>query len=111
MLRIVGLVVIDWVGSALTLGFCFQALGSPLPAGVLFTGFVIGIMAGVLSSLPAGIGVQEGSMAGVFSLLGVGFGKAVLASILFRVVFYVLPYVVSLAFYWRLMPRKAEVES
>lgn len=108
---IVCLVVVDWIASALTLGFCFQALGAPLPPGTLFTGFVIGIMAGVLSSLPAGIGVQDGSMAGVFALLGVGFGKAVLASLLFRVVFYVVPYAISLAFYWRLIPSEGKLKA
>lgn len=102
---IVALVIVDWLASAFALGFCFEALGSPLIPGVLFTGFVIGVMAGVLSSLPAGIGVQEGSMAGVFSLLGVSFGQAVLVSILFRVVFYLVPYVISLGFYVRLVPQ------
>ena len=101
------LVLVDWFGSALALGFCFEALGSPVAPGVLFTGFVIGVMAGVLSALPAGIGVQDGSMAGVFALLGVGFEEAVLAALLFRGVFYLVPYLVSLGFYWRLMPRKA----
>jgi uncharacterized protein (TIRG00374 family) len=101
------LVLVDWFGSALALGFCFEALGSPLAPGVLFTGFVIGIMAGVLSALPAGIGVQDGSMAGVFALLGVGFEEAVLAALLFRGVFYLTPYLVSLGFYWCLAPRPA----
>ena len=99
------LVLVDWFGSALALGFCFEALGSSLTPAVLFTGFVIGITAGVLSALPAGIGVQDGSMAGVFALLGVGFEEAVLAALLFRGVFYLVPYLVSLGFYWRLAPR------
>ncbi|MDH3259561.1 MAG: flippase-like domain-containing protein [Acidimicrobiia bacterium] len=101
------LVLVDWFGSVFALGFCFDALGSPLKPSVLFTGFVIGVMAGVLSALPAGIGVQDGSMAGVFALLGVGFEEAVLAALLFRGVFYLVPYVVSLGFYWRLAPRIA----
>ena len=105
--RIGVLVIVDWFGSALALGFCFEALGSPLAPGTLFTGFVIGMMAGVLSALPAGIGIQDGSMAAVFTLLGVGFEKAVLAALLFRGVFYLVPYFVSLGFYWRLTPRTA----
>jgi uncharacterized protein (TIRG00374 family) len=105
-----GLVIVDWFGSALALGFCFEALGSPLAPGVLFTGFVIGMMAGVLSALPAGIGVQDASMAGVFALLGVGFEEAVLAALLFRAVFYIIPYLVSLGFYWRLAIRPAPVQ-
>jgi uncharacterized protein (TIRG00374 family) len=102
-----GLIAVDWFGSAMALGFCFEALGTPIPPAVLLTGFVIGVMAGVLSALPAGIGVQDGSMAGVFTLLGVGFEEAVLAVLLFRGVFYLAPYFISLAFYWRLAPRSA----
>ncbi len=108
-LLIGALVLVDWFGSALALGFCFEALGAPLKPAVLFTGFVIGMTAGVLSALPAGIGVQDGSMAGVFALLGVGFEEAVLAALLFRGVYYVVPYLVSLAFYWRLTPKAAPV--
>ncbi|MGZ5385392.1 MAG: lysylphosphatidylglycerol synthase transmembrane domain-containing protein [Acidimicrobiia bacterium] len=104
------LVLVDWFGSALALGFCFEALRSPLTPGVLYTGFVIGIMAGVLSALPAGIGVQEGSMAGVFALLGVGFEEAILAALLFRVVYYIAPYLVSLGFFWRLAPQTEPVQ-
>lgn len=42
-------------------------------------------------------------MAGILALLGVSFHRAVLASVLFRLVYFVLPYLVSLAFYWRLL--------
>jgi hypothetical protein len=62
-------------------------------------------MAGVVSMLPAGIGVQDFSMAGVFALLGTSFEQAVLASVLWRGVYYLLPYVVSLGFYWHLVRR------
>ena len=54
---------------------------------------------------PAGIGVQDFSMAGVFALLGYSFEQAVLASILWRGVFYLLPYIASLGFYWHLMRK------
>jgi uncharacterized protein (TIRG00374 family) len=100
---LVGLIGADWMASVVALWFCFDALGDPIGAGVLLTGFAIGITAGVLSMVPGGLGVQEGSMAGIYALLGVPFHQAVLASILFRVVYYLVPYVVSLGFYWRLL--------
>jgi uncharacterized protein (TIRG00374 family) len=103
---ILALIVIDWAASALTLWFSFQALGLTLAVGEVFTGFVIGIVAGVASLIPAGLGVQEGSMAGVVALLGVSFDRAVLASILFRVLFFVIPYLVSLGFYALLLRRQ-----
>jgi uncharacterized protein (TIRG00374 family) len=99
----VALVAADWTACVAALWFCFDALGEPIPLGVLLTGFALGVTAGVLSMVPGGLGVQEGSMAGLYALLGVPLEKAVLASILFRVVYYLVPYLVSLGFYWRLL--------
>lgn len=96
----------DWLSSVLVLYFCFDALGPQLPLPMVASGFVIGIMAGVLSMVPGGIGVQEGSMAGVFALMGRSYEQAVLASILFRVVFYLLPYFISIIFYGRLLRQR-----
>ncbi len=98
----VALVAVDWLASTAALGFCFAALGHPVGPGTLLTGFAIGMAAGQLSMVPGGLGVQEGSMAGIYALLGVPFDTALLASILFRAVYYFAPYLVSLALYWRL---------
>lgn len=97
------LVVGDWVFMVTVLGFCFDALGNPIDPAVLVIGFAVGIAVGLLSMIPGGLGVQEGSMAAVYALLGLPFGQAVLAAILFRVVYYFIPFLVSLSFYWRLM--------
>ena len=62
--------------------------------------------------VPGGLGVQEGSMAGVYHLLGVPLEQAVLVSLLFRLVYYVIPFGVSLAFYWYVLQgRTASLES
>jgi uncharacterized protein (TIRG00374 family) len=98
LLLVQGLTWVDWVGSVLVLGFCLDAFGPPVPFGVMITGFVIGVMVGLLSMVPGGVGVQEGSMTGVFTLLGVPLGQAVLAAVLFRGIFYFFPYLVSLGF-------------
>ncbi|HZL84639.1 MAG TPA: flippase-like domain-containing protein [Candidatus Krumholzibacteria bacterium] len=92
-------VVADWATSVLALGACFEALRTPLHPGVLLTGFAIGVTAGFLSMLPGGLGVQEGSMAGIFVLLGVEYERAVLAAMLFRVLYYVVPFAASLVLY------------
>jgi uncharacterized protein (TIRG00374 family) len=97
------LVVADWAFSVVALGFCFYALGAPIGPAVLLTGFSIGVVVGLLSMVPGGIGIQEGSMATVYALLGVPFEQAVLAAILFRTVYYLIPFLVSLGFYWRLL--------
>jgi uncharacterized protein (TIRG00374 family) len=100
---IMGLIGTDWIFSAAALWFSFRALGVTLLPGQLVSGFVIGTVAGVASMIPGGLGVQEGSMAGVFHLLGVALESALLASVLYRVVYFMVPYAVSLGFYWRLL--------
>ncbi len=99
-------VTVDWSACLVALWFCFDALGKAPHPGVLITGFAVGAAAGLLSFVPGGLGVQEGSMAGIYALLGVPLGQAVLASVLFRVVYYFVPFGVSLAFYWRLLKGK-----
>lgn len=99
------LVTADWTFSLVAMYFCFDALGDPLKLGVLTTGYAIGVLAGVLSMIPGGLGVQEGSMAGIYALLGVPLQTAILAAILFRVVYYFIPYLVSLGLYRRILAR------
>jgi uncharacterized protein (TIRG00374 family) len=95
------LMVVDWLSSAVALGFCFRALGSVLPPGVLVTGFALGVIAGGASMIPGGLGVQEGSMTGVFILLGVRSETAFLAALSFRLVYYLIPFGLSLVLYAR----------
>ncbi|MCB0003214.1 MAG: flippase-like domain-containing protein [Anaerolineae bacterium] len=102
-LALLALVSADWIFSLIAMAFCFNALGDPIKAGVLVTGYTFGVLAGVLSMIPGGLGVQEGSMAGIYALLGVPFQQAVLAAVLFRIVYYFVPYLVSLAFYRRML--------
>jgi uncharacterized protein (TIRG00374 family) len=99
------LTLTDFACSIIAMGFVFEALGPAVKAGALVTGYVIGIMAGLLSMVPGGLGVQEGSMAGIYALLGVRFQQAVLAAILFRILYYLLPYFLILPFYNRLLHR------
>ena len=105
LLAMLVLVTADWTFSLVAMYFCFDALGEPLKLGVLTTGYAIGVLAGVLSMIPGGLGVQEGSMAGIYALLGVPLQTAILAAVLFRVVYYFIPYLVSLGLYRRLLAR------
>ena len=95
-----------WALAAVALWFCFFALGHAPNVGILFCGFGIGIIAGNLSLIPGGLGVQEASLAGVFALLGTSFAQAALASILFRVVYDFIPFFLSLLLYNRLIRKR-----
>lgn len=102
----VALVLADRIGRVAVVWFCFQALGIDVGLAVVVTGFSVGVAAGVMSMVPGGIVAQEGSMAGTYHLLGMPLEEAVLASVLFRVVFYMVPFAVSLVFYRRLLRAK-----
>ena len=108
LLWIMLLTVLDFASSIVAIGFVFEALGPPVKAATLVSGYVIGIMAGLLSMIPGGFGVQEGSMAGIYALMGVHFEQAVLAVILFRILYYLLPYFLILPFYRRLVHQAGE---
>jgi uncharacterized protein (TIRG00374 family) len=95
----VGLVLADRLTRVAVVWVCFQALGSDVGLAVAVTGFAVGVALGVMSMVPGGLGVQEGTMAGMYHLLGVPLEEAVLVSVLFRVVYYMAPFGVSLAFY------------
>jgi hypothetical protein len=108
---LLGLMAADWAFAAVALWFCFDALGRAPSLGVLLSGFGIGISAGNLSMIPGGLGVQESSMAGVYALMGTSFAQAVLASILFRVVYDFLPFFLSLTLYGRLIRKRNQANT
>lgn len=99
----VSLVLADRGARVTVVWLCFHALGSDIGLGVLVTGFAIGVAAGVMSMVPGGLAVQEGTMAGTYALLGVPLEEAVLATILFRAVYYMAPFALSLTLYRRVM--------
>ena len=103
LVLLTGLVVTDWVSCVVALGFCFDAIGDSVSPGVLLTGFAIGVTVGLLSMIPGGLGAQEASMTAIYTLLGVPFEQALLAAILFRTVYYLVPFLASLLFYFRLV--------
>ncbi len=100
------LIVVDRLVRVALAWVCFQALGSDAGLGVIATGFAVGVVAGVMSMVPGGLGIQEGSMAGTYHLLGVPLEEAVLASVLFRAVYYMAPFAISLAFYRSVLRSK-----
>jgi phosphatidylglycerol lysyltransferase len=91
--------------------FCFQALGIPVHIGILITGFNFGITLTVISFIPGDLGVQEASIAGILAIFGVPFTQGVLGAMLFRVVYYFVPFVFSLGFYWSLLKETRTLQN
>lgn len=98
--------ILDWLAAFAVLWFCLDAVGEPVAVGVLLGGFSIGVVAGFASLVPGGLGVQDGSLAAVLALQGIPVDRAVLGTLLFRVVYYVVPFLVTLPVYASFLRRR-----
>ncbi len=96
----------EWIFSAVALRFCFDAFGRAPGWGALLLGFGIGISAGNMTFVPAGIAVQEASMAAIYVGLGSTLAQALLAAILFRIVYDFIPFFLSLAYMGWFLQRR-----
>lgn len=98
--------LLDWLAAFAVLWFCLDAVGQPVAMGVLLGGFSIGVVAGFASLVPGGLGVQDGSLAAVLALQGVPLDRAVLGTLLFRIVYYVVPFLTTLPVYASFLRRR-----
>lgn len=102
--------ILDWLAAFAVLWFCLDAVGEPVGLGVLLGGFSIGVVAGFASLVPGGLGVQDGSLAAVLALQGVPIDHAILGTLLFRFVYYVVPFLTTLPVYASFL-RRRDVEA
>jgi uncharacterized protein (TIRG00374 family) len=91
-------IVLDWIFTLLVLQTAFYAIGYPIPASYVIAGFAIGMFLSIVSLIPGGLGILDGSMAAVFASLGVPLERAVVAILIFRAAYYALPVLASLLF-------------
>jgi hypothetical protein len=91
-------ILVDWFLTILILYTSFLTVRYWIDFAEVIVGFAVGIVLSFASLIPGGLGVMEGSMAAVFSSMGVPFETAVVAVLLFRVIYYLLPLLISLFF-------------
>jgi uncharacterized protein (TIRG00374 family) len=91
-------IIADWILTILILHTAFLTLRHPVHFGYVVVGFAVGIVLTFVTVIPGGLGVMEGSTAAMFASFGVPFETAVLAVLLFRVVYSLLPLLISLFF-------------
>jgi uncharacterized protein (TIRG00374 family) len=91
-------IIFDWMFTLLILHTSFLAVRYPIRLSFVIVGFAVGIVLSLASLIPGGLGIMEGSMAAVFASLGVPFETAVVAVLLFRAIYYLLPLLFSLFF-------------
>jgi len=99
-------ILFDWVLTVGVLWAAFWAVNCPLPLSIVIMGFGVGTFFTLVSFVPAGIGIMEGSMTAVFMSLKVPLEPSVLAVLIYRLTYQVVPLVVSL-FLFRNVVRQA----
>jgi hypothetical protein len=96
-------IIVDWMFTLLILYGAFVAVQHRIPLTFVVVGFAVGIVLSLVSFVPGGLGVMEGSMAAIFTSLGVPFETAVVAVLIFRFAYYVVPMIVSMFFFRRML--------
>ena len=92
-------VALNWCLMALTFYLCFHAVGLDLPLGLLLVGFTVMYLSSNINPVPAGLGVSESLLALTFKMLGVAFEPTLVAALLFRLVYYLIPLAISTILY------------
>jgi len=87
----------DWAFAAGVLYACFLAVGVHLSPGALAAGFAVGVFVYLISVVPGGLGLMEGTMTGLYVSLGIPLENALVALLAYRILFYFLPFGASLA--------------
>lgn len=92
-------IVLDWICTILILHTAFLALHFPVRSSFVVVGFAVGITLSYATLIPGGLGIMEGSMAAIFAGLGVPYETAVVAALVYRCAYYLMPLFTSLFFY------------
>jgi glycosyltransferase 2 family protein len=88
----------DWFLMLATLYSAFYCVDLPVPMHLVVIGFSTGVFLSIINLVPGGLGIMEGSMAAVFAAFGVPLETAVVATVIFRASYYLLPLTASLVF-------------
>ncbi len=98
-------IILDWIVTLGVLWGAFWCVHEVVPFALVTVGFAVGILFSLVSLAPGGLGIMEGSMTTVFVALGVPLEQTVVAVLIFRLAYYAIPFLVSLAFFRGMLRR------
>ena len=109
-------IALDWFLMLATLYAAFYCVAEPVPMHIVVIGFSTGVFLSIINLVPGGLGIMEGSMAAVFASFGVPLESAIIATIIFRVSYYVLPLTLTMLFFRQMIvvgrtPTRSETPS
>ena len=98
----IGYVCADWIFNMLILHMAFKTIGIDMAVGPLVAGFALGMVTTLIPVLPGGLGAMELTMTAAYTGFGVEWHSAFVASVIYRIAYYVVPSAISVFVYWGL---------
>ena len=95
-IKVMGLSIFEWFSMAFLLFFILMLLGETLPLSKIFPIYVVSSAIGLISMMPGGIGGFDISFILGVSSLGINKEEALLALVLYRISYYIIPLTVGL---------------
>lgn len=95
-IKVMGLSILEWFSMAFLLFFILMLLGETLPLSKIFPIYVVSSAIGLISMMPGGIGGFDISFILGVSSLGINKEEALLALVLYRISYYIIPLTVGL---------------
>ena len=89
-------IFLDWIFTIAVLYAALYSVGSDVSYGQVVVAFSVGIVFAVISFVPGGVGVLEVALNGMLAGGGVPREQSVLAIMIFRISFYVIPVLLAL---------------
>lgn len=96
IIRGLGLSFLSYSINVSTIAVLFLAFRQPIMISTIIAGFAIGTLFGIVSITPQGIGVVEGTMAVVYTSLGIPAAFATIIAIAFRGLNFWIPLVIGI---------------
>ncbi|MBI3547412.1 MAG: flippase-like domain-containing protein [Elusimicrobia bacterium] len=100
--RAIGYTCLDWCFAMGVLYFGFKAVGSDLSVAYLSVAFAVGQATTIIPLLPGGMGAMEAVMATTMESLGTVWEEALVAVLVYRLAYFVLPSIGSIFILWGL---------
>lgn len=97
--KVVMYVTLDWLSNIFSLYFAFQSINVKISFSQLIIGFAFGMIMTVIPILPGGLGAMEAAMATAYAGMGIKWESGIVAALIFRVFYYIIPSIISLFVY------------
>lgn len=96
-LKFTAVSALEWIAASSVMYLIFKCIGSHVPFAVVIGIFVVAALAGLLSLIPGGFGAFDLMILVGFKAVGIAEEQVLLALLIYRVVYYFIPFLLALA--------------